>query len=257
MAKPPDERGMSECPFLLSSFFQDHPVTPELLARGPQGPWEAEFFPIYEWEGLWFVAGTAEKLNAAEMVLTQNIVFIRAEPEALRMAWQTAQAKTPAMDAPKKSTSPAPTAQILEIQKHLDVLAQSYDHAILFSFENESFVPQYWSKAWHPKTTNFKLSSEVPSPFQLVLKSQHPYHGPVSDDEGTRETFKNLVAEATLPPVQLPENVTLAPIANGEVIVGVVMCMGSKQTYNKAYLNEVTTAAHELQNLVLTVRVAA
>lgn|GEM_PF-5265895 len=232
-------------------------MTPELLARGPQGPWEAELFPVYEWEGVWFIAGSAEKLNSAGTTLTQNMVFIRAEPEALRMAWQKIQAQTPALDAPKKSTNPAPSEQILEIQKHLDVLAQSYDHAVLFSFENGVFVPQYWSKAWHPKTTNFKLSSEVPSPFQLVLKSQHPYHGPVFDDEGTRETFKNLIPEANLSPVHLPENVTLAPLASGEVIVGVIMCMGSKQTYNKAYLNEVTTAALEMQNLVLTARVAA
>lgn len=238
---------MTQAPYLMSSFFQDHPPTAELLKLAPAGPWSESCFPVHQWEDTWFVAGVDATL-AQDVPAT--MIFVRADADVLKQNWD----RIHAAGSPK-SRSNYPDwfnrEYVFEAQTLLDGLRSSYDRAMMFSFQEGRFTPFLWTQGFTKDGVPGSYSTSEPSPFRLVEQTQLPYHGYVMENPTTKQFFADWQENTD------PENLTLVPLVESHRLFGMILCTGPKSTYTRAHLAQVERAAHEIVNLMSQERTAA
>ncbi len=242
---------MTQVPFLMSSFFKDHPPTAELLKLAPMGPWSESCFPVHQWEDVWVVAGVdANVFESFAKELPASMIFVRAEADVLQEHWNR-------MHLPEtgKSRSDYPEwfnrEYVFEAQTLLDGLKSSYDRAMLLSFKDESFTPFLWTQGFSKDGVVGHYSCAEPSPFKLVEQTQLPYHGYVMENPTTKQFFADWKEDSN------PENLTLVPLVESHTLFGMILCSGPSSTYTRAHLTQVERAAMELVTLMSQERTAA
>lgn len=238
---------MTQVPFLMSSFFQDHPPTAELLKLAPAGPWSETCFPVHQWEEVWVVAGLDAELAKD---FPSSMVFVRAEADVLKQHWDRMH-----LSGTGKSRSNYPDwfnrEYIFEAQTLLDGLKSSYDRAMMFSFKDGNFTPFLWTQGFSKEGVAGHYSTSEPSPFRLVEQTQLPYHGYVMENPATKQFFSDWKENGD------PENLTLVPLAENNRLFGMILCTGPKSTYTRAHLSQVEKAAEEMVSLMSQERTAA
>lgn len=94
-------------PSLKRQFFLEHRPSPELLAQAPQGPWNEQGFPVYQWEGIWYVAATEDFPSQDLSYDGSPFVLLNADPDDLRMIWEQLQKhRQPSIGSASSAESP-------------------------------------------------------------------------------------------------------------------------------------------------------
>lgn len=265
---------MSQAPYLMSSFFQDHPPTADLLSRAPSGPWSDECLPVYEWQGMWFVAVPSEKFQNEDLpvelsvTLPSDCMLIRADAEVIRSAWtalqtklndahQTVDSTTPPEDEvtiPGINPPPVPVKfdEALEapIRALLDGLKTSFDGAMFLVCSENNVSPIWWTSGFKDAGKKQYEISE-PSSFQLVARTLLPFHGQTVPSKAVDTLMKDWL---TGPP---PSNVTIVPLIEDGRAQAMILCIGTRSTYTRDHLHIVESAAAKATELMLQQSIAA
>ncbi|WP_413287462.1 hypothetical protein [Bdellovibrio sp. HCB337] len=94
-----------------------------------------------------------------------------------------------------------------------------------------------------PQTAEFNL--KTPSIFKIVTGTQKPYHGFVTVNDLNESFFESWNHG------QIPDHVTLVPLMDGDLVVGMLMGFGEKSSYNKNVLQFTEGVAKDLSQRIL------
>jgi hypothetical protein len=90
-----------------------------------------------------------------------------------------------------------------------------------------------------------EFNLKTPSIFRIVSGTQKPYHGFVTVNDLNESFFESWNHG------QIPDHVTLVPLMDGDLVVGMLMGLGEKSNYNKSVLNFTENIAKELSLKIL------
>lgn len=105
--------------------------------------------------------------------------------------------------------------------------------------------PLLWDDTFenqNPQTTEFNL--KTPSIFKIVSGTQKPYHGFVSVNDLNESFFESWNHG------QIPDHVTIIPLMDGDLVVGMLMGLGEKSSYNKNVLQFTEGVAKDLSQKI-------
>lgn len=94
-----------------------------------------------------------------------------------------------------------------------------------------------------PATPEFNL--KTPSIFKIVSGTQKPYHGYVVVNDLNESFFESWNHG------QIPDHVTVVPLMDGDLVVGMIMGFGEKSSYNKNVLQFTENVAKGLTSKLL------
>jgi len=90
-----------------------------------------------------------------------------------------------------------------------------------------------------------EFNLKTPSIFRIVSGTQKPFHGFVTVNDLNESFFESWNHG------QIPDHVTLVPLLDGDLVVGMLMGLGEKSNYNKNVLNFTENVAKELSLKIL------
>jgi hypothetical protein len=90
-----------------------------------------------------------------------------------------------------------------------------------------------------------EFNLKTPSIFRIVSGTQKPYHGFVTVNDLNESFFESWNHG------QIPDHITLVPLMDGDLVVGMLMGLGEKSNYNKSVLNFTENVAKELSLKIL------
>lgn len=106
--------------------------------------------------------------------------------------------------------------------------------------------PMVWDADMEaPSSTLPEFNLKTPSIFKIVSGTQKPYHGYVVVND-LNESFFEACNHG-----QIPDHVTIVPLMDGEMVVGMIMGLGEKSNYNKNVLEFTEATAKEFSQKVL------
>ena len=95
------------------------------------------------------------------------------------------------------------------------------------------------------KPSMVEFSLKIPSIFRVVSGTQKPYHGYVVTNDLNEAFFESWNHG------QIPDHVTIVPLMDNDLVVGMLMGFGEKAAYNKSVLQFSENAAKELSEKIL------
>jgi hypothetical protein len=95
------------------------------------------------------------------------------------------------------------------------------------------------------KPSMIEFSLKIPSIFRIVSTTQKPYHGFVSLNDLNEAFFESWNHG------QIPDHVTIVPLMDHDLVVGMLMGFGEKSCYNKNVLQFTENAAKDLSVKIL------
>ena len=101
------------------------------------------------------------------------------------------------------------------------------------------------------KPSMVEFSLRIPSIFRVVSGTQRPYHGYVVTND-LNEAFFEAWNHG-----QVPDHVTIVPLMDNDLVIGMLMGFGEKACYNKSVLNFSENAAKELSRKILKSHIRA
>lgn len=255
-------------PQLRRDFFVEHRPSPEMLLRAPPGPWSEKGFPVYEWDGLWYVATTGEfPEDQLQLGEGSPFVMVHASSEDLAAVWESLQSEQDIpvpmqMPPPPRSSGQTMTTRIDDVnielvRSQLARLAEVYQQAMFLTFEDGFFIPRLWTNGFPSENKNGKYSSEEPSPFKLILKTLKSYHGYFEPSPPTEAFFTDWTPDQQSGHAKYPANITLTPVTKDQALLGAVLCIGGKNTYNRNHLALVEKSARMISDILLQEHTAA
>ena len=242
-------------PFLKDSFFQNITIHQQLWDKvKDQAQWSESFLPLYEWEGVLFVAC----LQAPEHKIEKNMVPLLVSPKNIQLFWNKIKtfssaksnsasvsdlsqenqktnlhSKTTSFFNTFIKTTIGSSSPQLSIQEGDEVYPQIFKLSeqyftgvIIFSFHNKEFKPVEWSDSMEGPATPVK--TDKPSVFRMIVRSRSPYHGFIIDNEQHKQFFGPWGFK------ELPKHITLIPVFNNKKnIIGAFMGITDKNLPEK------------------------
>lgn len=114
---------------------------------------------------------------------------------------------------------------------------------ILRTRANEARVWKY-DRHWAAPKSNEPVFLDTPSAFRVVVRSKAPFHGPVFPSPVNDKFF----AQWGVP---LPDHLSIVPILNGEMIVALILCVGSKEANTLEHLDRLERYRNDFQNILI------
>lgn len=106
--------------------------------------------------------------------------------------------------------------------------------------------PLLWDSNFeNPPTPVPEFSLKTPSIFRIVSGTQKPYHGYIIVNDLNESFFE------TWNQGQIPDHVTIVPLLDGDLVVGMLLGIGEKSNYNKNVLQFTETLAKDLTQKIL------
>jgi hypothetical protein len=91
---------------------------------------------------------------------------------------------------------------------------------------------------------NSEFDLKTPSIFKIVTGTQKPYHGMVVVNDLNESFFESWNNG------QIPDHVTIVPLFDGDLVVGMLMGFGAKSSYNKNVLHFTENVAKDLSQRI-------
>ncbi len=134
-----------------------------------------------------------------------------------------------------------------EVLASLQLLKTFFKKSMLLAIgdKDQLIKPILWDNSFNiqkPQTTEFNL--KAPSIFKIVSNTQKPYHGFVVLND-INEAFFESWSQG-----QIPNHVTIVPVLDGDLLVGMLMGFGEKSSYNKNVLQFTENVAKELSQKI-------
>ncbi|MGZ3748956.1 MAG: hypothetical protein ACXWRE_15840, partial [Pseudobdellovibrionaceae bacterium] len=121
-----------------------------------------------------------------------------------------------------------------EVLTHFQILKTFFTKSILLAVDNKGQLikPIVWDKKDFAvqEQQNSCFNLETPSIFRIVSSTQKPYHGFVILNDLNESFFESWNHG------QIPDHVTIVPLFEGELVVGMLMGFGEKSSFNKTVL---------------------
>ncbi len=113
--------------------------------------------------------------------------------------------------------------------------------------EKDTLVkPILWDSGFDVKTPAApEFNLKTPSIFKVVSGTQKPYHGYVVPNDLNESFFESWNHG------QIPDHVTIVPLMDGDILIGMIMGFGEKSTYNKSVLQFTENVAKGLSTKLL------
>lgn len=106
--------------------------------------------------------------------------------------------------------------------------------------------PLIWDNGFEsPPGTSPEFNLKTPSIFKIVNGTQKPYHGFVVVNDLNESFFESWNHG------QVPDHVTIVPLMDGDLVVGMLMGLGEKSSYNKNVLQFTENIAKNLSQKIL------
>jgi len=165
--------------------------------------------------------------------------------------------------APVKATTVQNGAAAYFLEKLRKQNAEKFDKAVLASFEqlktffkksmllavgdkDRLIKPLLWDANFeNPPNPVPEFSLKTPSIFRIVSGTQKPYHGYIIVNDLNESFFE------TWNQGQIPDHVTIVPLLDGDLVVGMLLGIGEKSNYNKNVLQFSETLAKDLTQKIL------
>lgn len=136
----------------------------------------------------------------------------------------------------------------LHVNASLQQLKPFFKKAMILAVgDKDSFVkPLVWDKDFeNQKPQSVEFNIKTPCIFKVVSGTQKPYHGYVIVND-LNESFFEAWNQG-----QVPDHVTIVPLLDGENVVGMLMGIGEKSSYNKNVLHFTEDIAKDLSKKIL------
>lgn len=106
--------------------------------------------------------------------------------------------------------------------------------------------PLLWDSGFDVKTpTTPEFNLKTPSIFKVVSGTQKPYHGYIVPNDLNESFFESWNHG------QIPDHVTIVPLMDGDILIGMIMGFGEKASYNKNVLQFTENVAKGLSTKIL------
>ncbi len=188
-----------QIPELKTSFFENNFPAPDFLKKfsPPDGlSWNADFFPICEWDGNPIIA-CLEKPVAAQ----GSYVLVR--PQFLKSTWGQLSAKPP---PPPKADHP------------LNVFLEYFTFASIWQIKDQKKMACSLSNQPIPAALEFTFN--VPCLFQIAFTTEKPYHGYIVSNPFHQNFFLKLGFPN-------PEHCTVLPLQQDGKVTGFCLLIGA------------------------------
>jgi hypothetical protein len=119
-----------------------------------------------------------------------------------------------------------------------------YKKFMLISIDEkgEEISPMFWSDLFHPpkNNSNYRLDIQTPCIFSIVSRTVKPFHGPVSTNDVNEKFFEDWNQS------EIPEQVTIVPVALKTHFIGMLLAVGEKSAYNNQALKFAEKISEEI-----------
>lgn len=166
--------------------------------------------------------------------------------------------------APVKTTTPVdPTAAAYLLEKFRKPNTNAFDKEVMATFKqmktffkksmllaigdkDRVIKPLLWDSGFvASETAKSEFELKTPSFFRIVATTQKPYHGFVTPSD-FNDTFFEAWNHG-----QIPDHITLVPVMDGDLVIGMLLGLGEKSSYNRNVLQFCENASKEFSAKML------